>query len=635
MDSPGSGNVASSAEICSLHATTVEFSGMNDEDETALKLQQSMDMPLLSEDGEPLGRYMITLTAVSAIGGFLFGYDSGVVSGAILKIKEDMGLVPWQEETVVSVTIAGAIIGSITGGPLNDLVGRKPMMATAAAIFTVGAVVLGFAGSFGMLSVGRVTVGIGIGVASVTTPVYIAEAAPSSLRGQLVALNTLLIPFGQFIAGVVDGVLANVPQGWRWMLGLSGVPSLVMLIGVLPLPESPRWLLGRGRVEEATAVLQKLRGKLDVYDEVESISATISSNHHQKPASLREMLFVPPLRRALIVGCGVQILQQFLGINIVMYYAAEIYSIAGYSDATAIWLSALAPLSQTIGCLVCMYSIESHGRRKLLLYSCVGASFCLLVVGLSFLLSAMASERAVVGSDPWDADCEHIDSFFFGRKEISSCLQCVNTKGCGFCLVDGLKFGNCYAAAAGSNGSQQSTDVLDRCDSNNWIPQSCPERFSALGVVGILSYLFAFGLGASTVPWTLNAEIYPQYARSLGNSLATACNWISNFVVSATFLSISSPTTGITIYGAFWMYALIGFFGGFWVYVAVPETKGRSMGEIQTLFEREDGMSTLSFRKVMSVCSSAGFEPLPSGAVPSMEVEFKDIHEGDDEYDRM
>ncbi len=627
--------MASSAEICSPHSTTVGFSGMNDEDETELKPQQSMDMPLLPEDGEPLGRYMITLTAVSAVGGFLFGYDSGVVSGAILKIKEDMGLVPWQEETVVSVTIAGAIIGSIIGGPLNDKVGRKPMMVTAAAIFTVGAVVLGFAGSFGMLSVGRVTLGIGIGVASVTTPVYIAESAPSSLRGQLVTLNTLLIPFGQLMAGVVDGVFANVPQGWRWMLGLSGVPGLVMLLGALPLPESPRWLLGRGRVEEATAVLQKLRGKFNVYDEVESISATISSDHHQKPASLREMLFVPPLRRTLTVGCGVQILQQFLGINIVMYYAAEIYSMAGYSDVTAIWLSALAPLSQTIGCLVSMYSIESLGRRKLLLYSCVGASFCLLFVGLSFFLNAMTSERAVMGSNPLDADCEHIDSFLFGRQEIRSCLQCTNTKGCGFCLVDSLKFGNCYAAAAGSNGSQQSTDILDRCDSNDWIPQSCPDRFSALGVVGILSYLFVFGLGASTVPWTLNAEIYPQHARSLGNSLATACNWISNFVLSATFLTISNPTTGITIYGAFWMYALIGFFGSFWVYVVLPETKGRSMGEIQTLFEREGDVNTLSYRRGMSIYSSTGFEPLPSGALPSMEVEFKSVGEGDDEYHRM
>ncbi len=608
---------------------------MNAEDEAEVKPQQSTGVPLLSDDGEPLGRYMITLTVVSALGGFLFGYDSGVVSGAMLKIKEDMELGPWQEETVVSATIAGAIIGSIIGGSLNDLVGRKPVIAAAAATFTVGAAMLGFAGSFGMLTVGRVVVGIGIGLASITTPVYIAEAAPSSMRGQLVTVNTLLITIGQFVAGLVDGAFANVSQGWRWMLGLSGVPSLLMLIGVLPLPESPRWLLGRGRVEETTAVLQRLRGKIDVFDEVESISNTISSNHHQQPASLREMLYVPPLRRALTVGCGVQLLQQLVGINIVMYYAAEIYSKAGFPDTAAIWLSALSPLSQSIGCFVSMCLIERRGRRTLLLFSCVGVFFCLSVVGVSFYLSEMTSERVITGSNSLDADCQHIDNFFLGHLDVSSCFRCVQMTGCGFCLADDLKTGNCYAVA-GSKDSQQATDVLDRCTPHNWFPQLCPERFAGLGVIGILSYLLFYGFGLSAVPWTLNAEIYPLHARSLGNSLATACNWISNFVVSATFLTLSSPTTGFTIYGTFWIYALIAFFGCFWVYAIVPETKGRSMGEIQTLFEGEDGVYTLPFRKQISMSSSTGFEPLVSSTSPSMEVECEDTDDEDaDKYYRM
>ncbi len=592
---------------------------MDDEGEIGLKPQIYMGMPLLSEDGEPFGRYMITLTAMSALGGFLFGYDSGVVSGAMLKIREDMELEPWQEETVVSVTVAGAIIGSLIGGPLNDLVGRKPMMTAAATIFTVSAFMLGFAGSFGMLTLGRVVIGIGIGLASVTTPVYIAECAPSSIRGRLVIVNTLLITLGQFVAGVVDGAFANVSQGWRWMLGLSCVPSSLMLIGVLPLPESPQWLLGRGRVEETIAVLQKLRGKIDVNDEVESISATISANHHQQPASLREMLSVPPLRRALTIGCGVQLLQQIVGINTVMYYAAEIYSKAGFPDTAAIWLSALSPLSQSIGCLVSMYLIEQRGRRTLLLFSCVGVFFCLSVVGLSFYLSAMTSERVVGG----DADCQHIHNIFLGRLDIKSCFLCVQTKDCGFCLADDLKTGNCYAAAAaaGSNVTQQATDVLGRCAPHCWFPQICSERFAGLGVIGILSYLFFFGFGLSTVPWVLNAEIYPLHARSLGNSLATACNWISNFVVSATFLTMTSPSTGFTIYGAFWIYSSLAFFGCLWLYAAVPETKGLSMGEIQTLFEREGGIYTLPFRKGNSMHSSTGFEPLPSGAAESTEVE--------------
>ncbi len=615
-----------STEICSPHMETMEFSVMDNEGEMELKPEKYMGLPLLSKDGEHLGRYMITLTAVSALGGFLFGYDTGVVSGAMLKIKEDMELKPWQEETVVSSTIVGAIIGSLIGGPLNDLFGRKPMMVAASIIFTVSAVLLGVSGSFTMLSLGRVVIGIGIGLASVTTPVYIAESAPSSVRGRLVIVNILLTTLGQFAAGVIDGSFAHVSQGWRWMLGLSGVPSLLMLIGVLPLPESPRWLLGRGRVEESTAVLQKLRGKIDVSDEVQSISASIATNHHQEPASLGEMLSVPPLRRALTIGCGVQLLQQVIGINTIMYYAAEIYSKAGFPDTAAIWLSALSPLFQSSGCLISMYFVEQCGRRTLLIFSCVGVFFCLLVVGLSFYLSEMTSESVVGG----DKDCQYIHNVFLGRLSVESCFRCVQTKGCGFCLADDLKTGNCYVAAAavGSSVTQEATDISGRCSPHDWIPQICPERFAVLGVIGTLSYLLCFGCGLSTLPWVLNAEIYPLYARSLGNSLSVTVNWLANFVVSVTFLTMSSPSTGFTIYGTFWFYASLAFFGCLWLYAAVPETGGLSMEKIQTLFEGKDGIFTLRTRNSNSVRSSASFESLSSGPAESSEFELPtDINE--------
>ncbi|CAN0364705.1 unnamed protein product [Ectocarpus fasciculatus] len=173
------------------------------------------------------------LTVMSALGGFLFGYDTGVVSGAMLLIKQDFGLSDWQEEVIVSVTIVAAVTAAVSGGPAMERWGRRPVILLAAVIFTVGAVILAAATSYGTLVGGRLVVGVGIGLASLTTPVYIAEASPSHIRGKLVTLNTLFITVGQVVAGIVDGLFSDTDGGWRYMLGLSGVPSFIMTMGFL------------------------------------------------------------------------------------------------------------------------------------------------------------------------------------------------------------------------------------------------------------------------------------------------------------------------------------------------------------------------------------------------------------------
>ena len=185
------------------------------------------------QDQERFSWFVLLLTTISAIGGFLFGYDTGVVSGAMLLIKKDFGLSDSEEEVVVSITIASAVVAAVAGGPGMERFGRKPSILLAAVIFTVGAVLLAAARSYVELVFGRLVIGFGIGLASLTTPVYIAEAAPSNVRGTLVTLNTLFITVGQVVAGVVDGLFANVDGGWRWMLGLSGIPSLLMTVGFL------------------------------------------------------------------------------------------------------------------------------------------------------------------------------------------------------------------------------------------------------------------------------------------------------------------------------------------------------------------------------------------------------------------
>lgn len=271
--------------------------------------------------------FVLKLTVTSALGGFLFGYDTGVVSGAMLLIVDDFDLTNLQEEVVVSVTIAAAVTAALAGGPGMERWGRRPAILLAAIIFTLGAVLLAAAGSYQELVVGRLVVGLGIGLASLCTPVYISEAAPTGVRGTLVTLNTLFITIGQVVAGIVDGLFAETDGGWRYMLGLSMVPSIMMTIGFLFLPESPRWLVSAGRRAEAVGVLQRIRGTTEVQGEMEAMvaSATDHAGGLKESVTAMGLLEDPRIRRALVLGCGLQLLQQLSGINTVMYYSATIF----------------------------------------------------------------------------------------------------------------------------------------------------------------------------------------------------------------------------------------------------------------------------------------------------------------------
>eukprot|EP00566_Odontella_aurita_P005308 CAMPEP_0113540096 /NCGR_PEP_ID=MMETSP0015_2-20120614/8294_1 /TAXON_ID=2838 /ORGANISM="Odontella" /LENGTH=621 /DNA_ID=CAMNT_0000439869 /DNA_START=75 /DNA_END=1941 /DNA_ORIENTATION=+ /assembly_acc=CAM_ASM_000160 len=367
---------------------------------------------------------MRRLTAVAAIGGFLFGYDTGVISGAMLPIKRTFDLSPSQEEAVVSSTILAAFVFSLIGGSINHTFGRRKSALFAAAVFSVGSVVLAAAWDYNSLLAGRVIVGVGIGVASLTTPVYIAEVAKPSMRGTLVTVNALLVCVGQFVAGMCDGFFDEIAArsgGWRYMLGLACVPSLGMFSGFLELPESPRWLLTKGRSGEALDILRSIRDTdhgaseelVEIMDALPSATAMTDSGHvslssaesgslgggvtggRGRSARSREkhfcrrvwdMLSDPPTRRALRLGCGIMALQQFSGINTVMYYAASIYEMSEFDEITSIWLSGFTALAQVIGIALSIFLVERVGRRALVLTSLFMVTLSLFGLGRLFSL---------------------------------------------------------------------------------------------------------------------------------------------------------------------------------------------------------------------------------------------------------
>ncbi|KAM3859053.1 proton myo-inositol cotransporter-like [Diretmus argenteus] len=220
--------------------------------------------------------FIYVLAAFSALGGFLFGYDTGVISGAMLLLKKELNLSALWQEVLISSTVAAAALCALLGGFLNGLLGRRGCILLASCFFTVGGIVLSAAPSKEVLLVGRLLVGVGLGIASMTVPVYIAEASPPHLRGQLVTVNTLFITGGQLTASLIDGAFSYLQHdGWRYMLGLSVLPAVLQFLGFLFLPESPRWLIQRGLTQKARRVLSQIRGNQNIDEEYDSIKNSI------------------------------------------------------------------------------------------------------------------------------------------------------------------------------------------------------------------------------------------------------------------------------------------------------------------------------------------------------------------------
>ncbi|KAL5543244.1 hypothetical protein UlMin_010954 [Ulmus minor] len=346
--------------------------------------------------------YVLSLTVVAGIGGLLFGYDTGVISGALLYIKDDFEAVKqssFLQETIVSMALVGAMIGAAAGGWINDAYGRKKATLLADVIFALGSAVMAAAPDPYVLILGRLLVGLGVGVASVTAPVYIAEASPSEIRGALVSTNVLMITGGQFLSYLVNLGFTQVPGTWRWMLGIAGVPAVIQFSLMLCLPESPRWLFMKDKKSEAIAVLSKIYDIARLEDEIDYLSSQLEEER-QKKRDVRylDVFKTKEIRLAFIAGAGLQAFQQFTGINTVMYYSPTIVQMAGFqSNQLALLLSLIVASMNAAGTVLGIYLIDHAGRRMLALSSLFGVIISLLILSGSFFAESSDSSNALYG----------------------------------------------------------------------------------------------------------------------------------------------------------------------------------------------------------------------------------------------
>src|SRR5881392_451093 len=275
-------------------------------------------------------KFVYIAASFAALGGLLFGYDTGVISGALIFIKREFGLTTVAEEIVVSGVLLGATLGAIVGGKAADLFGRRRVLLVTAAIFGIGALASAVAPSPSVLIASRAVLGLAIGLASTNVPVYLSEVAPPHARGWVVSLFQLAVTVGIVVAYLTDYAFAGV-EGWRWMLGLAVAPALVFGIGMIFLPETPRWLIRGGHHEVARRVLVRIRELPDVNIEIEEIKASLAQ---QAESGHWTDLLHRQDRPALVVGLGLAIFQQITGINTVIYYAPRILQSAGFNSAS-------------------------------------------------------------------------------------------------------------------------------------------------------------------------------------------------------------------------------------------------------------------------------------------------------------
>ena len=444
---------------------------------------------LTSESGGGYSRFVYVAAITCALGGLLFGYDTGVISGALLFIKKDLGLSDFLQSLVVSAVLIGAVVGAGSSGALADRFGRRNMALTASVVFFVGALGSAFAPSVTWLVIARIVLGLAVGSSTVIVPLYISELSPTDIRGVLTALFQFAITIGIVIAYLVNYVLSG-SGAWRWMLGLAVIPAVILGVGMWFLPDSPRWLVKENRNDEARRVLERVRND---EDEINEEMKSMEEAEQREEAGWGELL-KPWVRPMLVVGIGLAMGQQLVGINTIIYYAPTIMQSTGLAPGNSILATLVVGIVNVIFTVLAFLLIDRIGRRPLLLIGLSGIILALALLGFSYALPGLAGVRT-------------------------------------------------------------------------W-----------LILAGLILYIMSFAASFGVVLWVVLPEIFPLKVRGSAMGVCTILHWSSNLAVSLSFLPLINA---IGRAATFWGFGVIAVGALAFVYFLMPETKGRSLEQIE------------------------------------------------------
>ena len=334
--------------------------------------------------------YSYRIASVTALSGFLFGFDTAIINGAIVFLRRYFHWTEVQTEFAAGSLLAGCALGAGVAGALSDRFGRKIVLLLSAVIFALSAVATGLPNGLGEFVAARVVAGVAIGIASMLAPLYIAEVSPAAIRGRLVSMNQLAIVLGILVSYLVGWAMAGLGEGsWRWMFAVAAVPSVLFFGALFFVPESPRWLVKEGRHDEAAKILARLGEPPSQLREIERAIA-------EESGSLRQLL-EKGLRRALLVGVTLAILQQVTGINTVLYYGSIIFTeqVGAQSTSAALWANVLVGTTNLVFTVIALFTIDRLGRKVLLISAAAGMGVSLTALGFVFAVGSVTPSRAL------------------------------------------------------------------------------------------------------------------------------------------------------------------------------------------------------------------------------------------------
>ncbi|MBM7690848.1 major inositol transporter-like SP family MFS transporter [Peribacillus deserti] len=462
--------------------------------------------------------FLKLITFISTFGGLLYGYDTGVVNGALpyMSRTDQLNLTPFTQGLVASSLLLGAAFGAVLGGRFSDRKGRRKTILSVSLIFIAATLGCTFASSVGVMVFWRIVLGLAVGATSVTVPAFLAELAPAESRGKLVTINELMIVTGQLLAYTFNAVLANslgeMAHVWRYMLVIATLPAVILWIGMIFVPESPRWLASKGKFGEALKVLQKVRKNERAKSELNAIKVTIEEEGKMKKATFKDIK-LPHVRRILLIGIGIAMTQQLTGVNSIMYYGTEILKDAGFSTKAALIGNIANGLISVIATFAGIALLDRVGRRPMLFTGLLGTSTSLLLIGI-----------------------------FSVTLKDSAALPFI--------------------------------------------------------ILGLTVLFLAFQQGAvSPVTWLMQSEIFPLHLRGLAMGITVFCLFSMNFLVGLLFPVLLNA---LGLSSTFLIFVGFGILSMLFVKKFVPETKGRSLEEIEHSFQTKEKRYFAKKKKVLA-----------------------------------
>ena len=514
-------------------------------------------------------RFTVTVALIVALGGFLMGFDASVISGVVGFIETDFALTKIELGWSVASLTLTATLAMMFAGPLSDRIGRRPVLRIAAVLFAISAVASAVAPTFLFLVIARMIGGFGVGAALIIAPMYIAEIAPPDIRGRMVSFNQLNIVVGISAAFFSNFLILKLGQSdigwatslrledwtWRWMLGIETLPAIFYFFALLFVPESPRWLAMRGRDDEALQVLVKVVGEEQALTDLAAIHAGLSADQRQERVSISR-LFQPAMKLVMTIGISVAVLQQLTGINSVFFYAPMIFEQSGVSTDASFMQAVLVGIVNLVFTVIAMALIDKIGRRPLLGVGLTGIAICMLTLSYGFGSATYKLSASAMDSLPAEVD-PHM---------IAPLLDIT--------YQSDVDFRNAVSAAIGADAYQKSESRL---------VSAAIDMSPMLILFGILGFVASFAVSLGPVMWVLFSELFPNQLRGLAISFVGLINSAISFGVQLIFPweleNLGNATT-------FLIYGVVAVVGLIFVMRILPETKGRSLEELEQILVR-------------------------------------------------